>query len=69
MDGAVPSRWRTRPRGSVPVRSFIPKYCWFPFLVRCIFRPRALLPFLTDDGAETMPPSFSKPSPVRSGDP
>ncbi len=52
---AVPSKWRARPLGSVPMRSFI----------RCISGPRVLLSFPVDDGTEmmvtsTMLPSFSR---------
>ncbi len=70
---AVPSRWCTRPRVSVPMCSFIPKCHRFPFLVWCISGPRALLSFPVDDGAEmmvasTMPPFFSR-TPARPGDP
>ncbi len=58
---AVPSRWRTRPRGSVPMCSFIPKCHRFPFLVWCISGSWALLSLLVDDGAETMVASTMAP--------
>ncbi len=53
----------------MPTCSFIPKYRRFPFFDRCISGPRALLSFPVGDGAEmmvasTMPPSFSRTSPV-----
>ncbi len=62
---AVPSGWCTRPRGSVPMCSFIPKCHRFPFLVWCIPGSWALLSFPVDDGAEmmvasTMLPFFSR---------
>ncbi len=66
---AVPSRWCTRPRGSVPMCSFTPKCHRFPFFVWCISGSRALLSFPVDDGAEmmvapTMVPFFSTPPPL-----
>ena len=48
--------------GSVPTRSFIPKYHRFSFFVRRISGSRALLPFLFDDGTRTMPTSTMLPS-------
>ncbi len=60
-DIAGTSRWRTRPRVSVPMCSFIPKCHRFPFLVRYISGSRALLPFPVDDGAEMMVASTMLP--------